>query len=101
RPRPSALSSLPYPTLFGFLWLFVRGGGHLRYIFSTIDLFETIRSSAVRCCVLATGIQIPLQLTIPFAAETCCSGFKVLKEVEGRSEEHTSELQSRGQLVCR
>src|SRR3712207_8472434 len=86
--RPPRSTLFPYTTLF-------RSSGHLAEVLSSVgDLGGTVSSSVTQ---RATGGDRNHQLVV----YTRMGATVVLFLLAGRSEEHTSELQSRQYLVCR
>src|SRR5690349_23817441 len=75
-------------------------------LFPYTTLFRSLRSAgSMELPVLATEQQAPASAILNWHKSTCPS-YEVRRtvtivEVESRSEEHTSELQSRRDLVCR
>src|SRR5258707_7055113 len=90
----------PKPTLFPYTTLFrslqaERGGG---------DAVERERSLEVRPGRQAPGGRVPVgddRVTLDGHAREALRGRRRLGRDRRRSEEHTSELQSRPYLVCR
>src|SRR2546430_9618286 len=56
--------------------------------------------SSIKMVNLMLAIEVEFKLTIP-QAEITPENFESIVSVEQRSEEHTSELQSQSNLVCR
>src|SRR5204862_7558147 len=88
----------PRPTLFPYTTLFRSlahpGGGTMRIEkISAVTLIVTNMRESVRFYEDVLGMEIV------YGGEA--SGFSSLRAKEMRSEEHTSELQSRRDLVCR
>src|SRR3712207_8118910 len=81
----------PRSTLFTYTTLFRSG---LPVYGRLAELFA---SAEVDCVHITT----PNHLHAPFVKETLAAGKHVVCEKPLRSEEHTSELQSRQYLVCR
>src|SRR5690606_42119425 len=95
----SCSPSFPYTTLFrSFVAIF--SGTHCR----TSDSRHGRRSDSFRAALKSSGIRRlrePLKFTKPnHGARRESAQFPVCGS-QGRSEEHTSELQSRENLVCR
>src|SRR3712207_8516063 len=81
--RPPRSTLFPYTTLFRSLWRLTR-------LYSACQVLLTT----------STPGPVPFGTVLACRREPgrpCCSGILVV----GRSEEHTSELQSRQYLVCR
>src|SRR5439155_27391694 len=96
--RPPRSTLFPYTTLFRsmFIWGQVRTG--TPFFFpnreALLDLYSSIvNTPGVEQHVLSHATMAP------FVADPLL--IKKLSEILLRSEEHTSELQSRGHLVCR
>src|SRR5690625_7029986 len=74
------------------------------YIY-TLSLHDAlpILANMSSCLRRRPALSMPSSVAISSSCETCnaFSSFKCMRERKGRSEEHTSELQSRGHLVCR
>src|SRR5207253_10765791 len=71
--------------------------GGTRFTYVLVDCPPSLNLLTVNAMAAANAIVVPLQCEF-FALEGLS---QLLKTVESRSEEHTSELQSRGHLVCR
>src|SRR5258707_13704373 len=89
--------------------------------YTTLFRSDQISSSAIGSGILGTVVltqvdpdEVDVKVTVapdlfvntggqhtPFAFNTTLSGLSVALKAKGRSEEHTSELQSRQYLVCR
>src|SRR5437870_7417042 len=63
---------------------------------STLFPYTTLFRSSHSCCTVATGGAYSAQPALVSQGRVHCDVLQAL-----RSEEHTSELQSRGHLVCR
>src|SRR5437870_9440825 len=61
---------------------------------------STVITPSLPTLSIASAIRLPIVLSL-FAAIDATWAISFLSFVDFRSEEHTSELQSRGQLVCR
>src|SRR5258708_29152155 len=69
---------------------------------STLFPYTTLFRSVIAAWALARGAPLDLLLTIPLIdPAVCAAGVVTVTDVEARSEEHTSELQSPDHLVCR
>src|SRR3712207_6575630 len=79
------------PTLIRFRGRLVRDAG--RKVFLILDRLPVHRSAKVRAWLARREAEIEVFHLPPYSPE--------LNPHEGRSEEHTSELQSRQYLVCR
>src|SRR5206468_12583890 len=100
-PHPPASTLFPYTTLFRSNW-----GGEALYNSHDNDL-ETdpvLKIIGVPCLVEAVvpiaslrHVGAALKLALRFLVSR---GFETKERLEYRSEEHTSELQSRSDLVC-
>src|SRR3712207_6863444 len=86
--RPPRSTLFPYTTLFRSL----TGGGAL---LTGLDVRLSVETGMP--IVVAKN---PLH-SVAIGAGQCLEEFNVLRQVLARSEEHTSELQSRQYLVCR
>src|SRR3990172_7193820 len=62
---------------------------------ATTEIYTLSLHDALPICVLGEGEEVAVDIAAWIA------GTVSLEEIPGRSEEHTSELQSRLQLVCR
>src|SRR5690625_5811980 len=82
-PRPSS-SLFPYTTLFR----------------STVTIFALLAFGLVLGGMGGQAVVGPVELVLPIETPLWLSTAGILAAAI-RSEEHTSELQSRGQLVCR
>src|SRR5207302_10607007 len=92
---PSPLPLFPYTTLFRSLFLTRPSLGH--YIATGEELVA--RSGAVFGMIAAGKLKLRIEHVYPLAEAQ-----RAHRDLEGRktrSEEHTSELQSREKLVCR
>src|SRR3712207_6950561 len=86
----------PRSTLFPYTTLFRSAQGFINYYYYGLYL--------VAFCLKLTGIpsEIAFNLAQPTAIALLASaGYSVAAALGRRSEEHTSELQSRQYLVCR
>src|SRR5207253_8617854 len=82
---PSVLPPPPKPTLFPYT-----------------TLFRSADRRTIRCCSYGLRrARIPWQGGSPSHASGTCPSACWTSGTRSRSEEHTSELQSRGHLVCR
>src|SRR5690625_5502228 len=88
RPRPS-VTFFPYTTLFRSSWLEAMG----RYF---VPLATTMKLASSPVMNSSTTTRLP---ALPNDSPDSMP-FRVAR-ASSRSEEHTSELQSRGHLVCR
>src|SRR3712207_8784018 len=89
--RPPRSTLFPYTTLFrSRVQQLVAEGVELRLgVDVGVDVTVAEIQDEFDAVVLATGSRTPRDLPVPG------------RELDGRSEEHTSELQSRQYLVCR
>src|SRR5690625_6185526 len=91
-PRPPRSTLFPYTTLFRSEVLFLLKRGDILY-----DLAD-IKPKGFKRTRRVNGEKVIEFTAIPFEENE--NTFDLIVE-ESRSEEHTSELQSRGHLVCR
>src|SRR5439155_14503372 len=94
--RPSPLPLFPYPTLF-------RSDDFL--LFDPLSVPDELRERATAVVLTAPyherdARRLGLPVHTP-PADTWRPSRRASRSWYGRSEEHTSELQSRGHLVCR
>src|SRR5207249_9187384 len=95
-PPPPCSPLFPYTTLFRSRYALISGDVLTR---RDIARLRAIAPSVI--CVNVYGAtespQIAVYYVVPTPADSAADGL----QKEGRSEEHTSELQSRFDLVCR
>src|SRR5207253_9463781 len=90
--RPPAPSLFPYTTLFRSVLVLIT------VLFSACATMFTPRTQHAS----AAATTIPNMPMLKWGIESCGAGsLATVLQHYGRSEEHTSELQSRGHLVCR
>src|SRR3712207_7225982 len=90
--RPPRSTLFPYTTLFRSAWRIWPTSGQPATV-----LVHHPKGSRRRACS-SPGLRLGCWYRGGFAVDDRCVGFGLLV---GRSEEHTSELQSRQYLVCR
>src|SRR2546427_7255266 len=91
--RPPRSTLFPYTTLF-------RSGQFDRLIQRTTTVVAQVQHHAIQLVVLETGQQLGhVTGRRGIVGRIAATAFEVL--VESRSEEHTSELQSQSNIVCR
>src|SRR5439155_26252727 len=98
--HPPQSPLFPYTTLFRSIGLVQQAGGSDNDAVATATALtaETIARALERWTPLPNGPEIELVISGGGARNPVL--VELLAE-DGRSEEHTSELQSRGHLVCR
>src|SRR2546430_12589829 len=70
-------------------------------LFPYTTLFRSVQSFAPYCLGLAAAVDVHFEVVAERKAEAVTLDVAVCGKVGGRSEEHTSELQSQSNLVCR
>src|SRR5207253_11467102 len=90
QPRPSTSTLFPYTTLFRSI---IENVGNL----VCPAEFKVGEHSRVMVSAVTEGEDKPLKYPLMFRS----AELVLINKVDLRSEEHTSELQSRGHLVCR
>src|SRR5205823_8386968 len=68
--------------------------------FSIAYMIQNICRSELASCSVWAKLSIPFDL-FSRSATAICTALEIMKQVNSRSEEHTSELQSLAYLVCR
>src|SRR3712207_7913862 len=99
--RPPRSTLFPYTTLFRSCQAILDG--RLPAVIPDVKKYpEAMKLPSARIPRIRSYVSTPVQLSDGSLYGTFCAfGFRSDKELGKRSEEHTSELQSRQYLVCR
>src|SRR5688572_30931553 len=94
-PRPQSSTLVPYTTLF-------RSPTPGMYVVTSIPLVNRTRATFRSAEFGFFGVCVNTRTHTPrFCGLSCSAGLFVFVRTFARSEEHTSELQSQSNLVCR
>src|SRR5699024_12536407 len=97
-PLPSTL--FPYTTLFRSVQVAFNAGGFLNAL-ARKDVVDFTDADGIKACIFNIVDDRLLRRLQREVVPVGCTGVGALCPNERRSEEHTSELQSRFDLVCR